>query len=499
MGSQSWSSDSNTIMDMMEKEEMKEIFRIQEEVYKRGMATLDHYSAMAMEQRMEMYVLVLVAFCLFILFKILNVNNSPEKSMFYCSNQKFLEEFLKKAPELTEPYIPTRFWGYSGHLQTIIQGVISRLHCPLVNGHRVSLKLTDGATVTYDLYHAIEAHPNSAEGDFTLCHGVQVQPPEPLPLQHETHGLVGVVALAHGDTRHDIDGFDPRLPKVLGDHVAAHGEPDTDDVGGGEPPDHVLHHGGVVRGVAADEDPGAGDGDRGQGPDVVEDTDTVAVQLGVVDHSSDIDRLAVVANARTDAEGEVPLGAVGVGLDGVVEVVGHGGSVRQLERHAVTVNQRTVEAGDDALSYVKLDSYINQSFQIVAFRIQGVDTLQDALNNSLQMPRVSPEPGGYVRFCQLWCLLEKLLQKLLIAAVEHTLLRGIVHIQDLEQDEQTESDKDEDVHLHPLLHGHGAVVVQGGHASLVDLLLDPEYLLHLLLLHHVHDCVAVTGPGLTPH
>ena len=108
-------------MDMMEKEEMKEIFRIQEEVYKRGMATLDHYSAMAMEQRMEMYVLVLVAFCLFILFKILNVNNSPEKSMFYCSNQKFLEEFLKKAPELTEPYIPTRFWGYSGHLQTIIQ------------------------------------------------------------------------------------------------------------------------------------------------------------------------------------------------------------------------------------------------------------------------------------------------------------------------------------------------------------------------------------------
>ena len=45
--------------------------------------------------------------------------------------------------------------------------MISRLHCPLVNGHRVSLKLTDGATVTYDLYHAIEAHPDT--GDFTLC------------------------------------------------------------------------------------------------------------------------------------------------------------------------------------------------------------------------------------------------------------------------------------------------------------------------------------------
>ena len=60
---------------------------------------------------------------------------------------------------------------YSHHFSRLIdfpvQGVISRLHCPLVNGHRVSLKLTDGATVTYDLYHAIEAHPGN--GDFTLC------------------------------------------------------------------------------------------------------------------------------------------------------------------------------------------------------------------------------------------------------------------------------------------------------------------------------------------
>lgn len=121
----------------------------------------------------KMYALVLVALVLCILFKILNVNNSGQKSIFYCSNQKFLEQFLKRAPELAEPYIPTRFWGFSGHLQTIIQGVISRLHCPLVNGHRVSLKLTDGATVTYDLYHAIEPHPEQNR-DFTLaiCPGI---------------------------------------------------------------------------------------------------------------------------------------------------------------------------------------------------------------------------------------------------------------------------------------------------------------------------------------
>ena len=89
-------------------------------VLRRGLESLESFSQ-AMEERVEMYALVLAAICLCVLFKILNVNNSPEKSLFYCANQKFLEEFLKRAPELAEPYIPTRFWGFSGHLQTIIQ------------------------------------------------------------------------------------------------------------------------------------------------------------------------------------------------------------------------------------------------------------------------------------------------------------------------------------------------------------------------------------------
>jgi len=55
-------------------------------------------------------------------------------------------------------YCPTRLWGYSGHIQTIIQGFISRLYCPLVNGRRQSFKAADGATVTYDIYQPIEQH-----------------------------------------------------------------------------------------------------------------------------------------------------------------------------------------------------------------------------------------------------------------------------------------------------------------------------------------------------
>jgi len=102
-----------------------------------------------------MYVIVLVALILCILFKVLNVNNSPEKSLFYCANGKLLEQIMKSAPQLAEPYKPTRLWGFSGHIQTILQGVISRLSCPLVDGRRHFIKAADGATVSYDLYQSM--------------------------------------------------------------------------------------------------------------------------------------------------------------------------------------------------------------------------------------------------------------------------------------------------------------------------------------------------------
>ena len=50
-----------------------------------------------------MYLIVLVAVILCILFKVLNVNNAPEKSLFYCANAKFLDQILKSAPKLAEP------------------------------------------------------------------------------------------------------------------------------------------------------------------------------------------------------------------------------------------------------------------------------------------------------------------------------------------------------------------------------------------------------------
>ena len=66
-------------------------------------------------------------------------------------------------------YFPTRLWGFSGHVQTIIQGIISRFHYPLISGKRYFFVQSDGTTVTYDLYQPIEHHALNGENLLPLC------------------------------------------------------------------------------------------------------------------------------------------------------------------------------------------------------------------------------------------------------------------------------------------------------------------------------------------
>ena len=50
-----------------------------------------------------MYVLIVVAIILCFLFKLLNVNNSPERSLFYAKDASFLDQILKHTPILSAP------------------------------------------------------------------------------------------------------------------------------------------------------------------------------------------------------------------------------------------------------------------------------------------------------------------------------------------------------------------------------------------------------------
>ncbi|KDR10438.1 abhydrolase domain-containing protein 2 [Zootermopsis nevadensis] len=120
---------------------------------------------------MSTALLAVVAVILCILFRILNVNSQPQKPFLYCKDLSFLDTILKIAPLLQEPYIPTRLWGFSGHVQTIIHSIIGRVRCPWPIGERCYVSLCDGTTLTYDVYQPLD---QSHEDDFTLaiCPGI---------------------------------------------------------------------------------------------------------------------------------------------------------------------------------------------------------------------------------------------------------------------------------------------------------------------------------------
>ena len=55
-------------------------------------------------------------------------------------------------------YVPTRLWGFSGHVQTVLHSIVGRVKCPWPLGERVYLMLSDGSTLTYDLYQPLNEH-----------------------------------------------------------------------------------------------------------------------------------------------------------------------------------------------------------------------------------------------------------------------------------------------------------------------------------------------------
>jgi len=110
--------------------------------------------------------LAVIAVIICIIFRILNVHSQPQTPNL-CSNDKdFLEVIRKIAPILHEPYVPTRLWGFSGHVQTMLHSIVGRVKCPWPIGERVYLTLNDNSTLTYDLYQPLE---HFSEDDVTIA------------------------------------------------------------------------------------------------------------------------------------------------------------------------------------------------------------------------------------------------------------------------------------------------------------------------------------------
>jgi predicted alpha/beta-fold hydrolase len=100
-----------------------------------------------------------------------------ERARTYFEDKKTLlisqavERFTDKIFLLLSSYIPTRLWGFSGHVQTILQSLIGRVKCPWPLGERVYISLHDGSTLTYDLYQPLNQN-HDEEITVAVCPGV---------------------------------------------------------------------------------------------------------------------------------------------------------------------------------------------------------------------------------------------------------------------------------------------------------------------------------------
>ncbi|XP_037091708.1 abhydrolase domain-containing protein 2-like [Pollicipes pollicipes] len=121
---------------------------------------------------MSVAVLAVVALCLWLVVKFLNLQSQASVPVLSGKDQKFCDIISKHCPHLLEQYVPTPLWGLSGHVQTVVHAVVGRVRTRNRESVRRSTRLPDGATITWDEWTPLDEHP--ANGDFTIavCPGI---------------------------------------------------------------------------------------------------------------------------------------------------------------------------------------------------------------------------------------------------------------------------------------------------------------------------------------
>ncbi|CAG0919286.1 unnamed protein product [Notodromas monacha] len=126
---------------------------------------LSHDRAMAL-----VYLFVFIV--LFLFYKVMHLNQAPEKPKIYGRDSRFIDYFVKSCPILCESYIPTAIWGRSGHMQTIVHSKIGRVHAPRSEGERFFVTLRDGALMSYDVYTPYTGHHSEEDLTLAICPGI---------------------------------------------------------------------------------------------------------------------------------------------------------------------------------------------------------------------------------------------------------------------------------------------------------------------------------------
>jgi len=121
-----------------------------------------------------MSALALCAVFLFIfsVIKFLHLTSPPRAPRVVCADSKFKQNVLKYCPQLLETLTPTRVWGRSGHLQTLVHATVGRTYVPCVRARRRCARQPDGATVTWDVYEPSQPPATDEVYTLAICPGI---------------------------------------------------------------------------------------------------------------------------------------------------------------------------------------------------------------------------------------------------------------------------------------------------------------------------------------
>ena len=118
-----------------------------------------------------MLLLAFIALTLVLLY-FLNLLHEPVKPKLVCRDEMFARLLLESCPHLDDPFVPTKVWGFSGHIQTVLYCIIDRPNCRDPVGERVCINLSDGSTLTYDIFQPLERHESGENLTVVLCPGI---------------------------------------------------------------------------------------------------------------------------------------------------------------------------------------------------------------------------------------------------------------------------------------------------------------------------------------
>lgn len=84
-----------------------------------------------------------------------------------------IRRIIEGCPILHQIYKPPPLWAKQGHFQTLLYGIQGRFRSPYPRAHRrVFLRMTDGATSTFDLFKPLNRHRTGAQVTVCICPGI---------------------------------------------------------------------------------------------------------------------------------------------------------------------------------------------------------------------------------------------------------------------------------------------------------------------------------------